>query len=160
MRLNTLKPAPGAKRNKQIVGRGIGSGTGKTCKRGHKGQRSRRGAPRAFIGFEGGQIPLQRRLPKSGFTSRKQSTTTQLTLSELSSVASDEIDMKTLLTAGLIGPLIKRVKIILSGEVTRALTVKSSIAFTKGAKAALEEAGGKIELESKEAISEETAKED
>ena len=144
MQLNTLKPAAGAKQKKQIVGRGIGSGSGKTCKRGHKGQRSRQGGNRAFIGFEGGQMPLQRRMPKSGFSSRRQAVS--LTLSELSRVEGDVADRQALLDAGLISQVTKQVKVMLSGEITRALTVKLPIRLTKGAKLAVEKAGGRVEL--------------
>lgn len=157
MRLNTLKPAEGAKRKKQIIGRGIGSGSGKTCKRGHKGQRSRRGAPHAFIGFEGGQTPLQRRLPKSGFNSRKQETAVSLTLSELAKVEGDIADMDALLAAGLISNLTKQVKVMLSGEISRALIVKAPIRLTKGAKKAVEKVGGEVEEIKQDAKVEEEA---
>ena len=143
MDFNTLKPAPGSRPKKKVVGRGIGSGSGKTCGRGHKGQKSRSGATRNFAGFEGGQMPLQKRLPKSGFTSRKSAFRVELTLSEVSKVSGDVVDMKTLLEAKQIFPLTKQVKIILSGKVDRALTV-SGVSVTKGAKAAIESAGGQI----------------
>ncbi len=143
MRLNTLKPAEGAKKAAKRVGRGIGSGHGKTCGRGHKGQKSRSGGmPK--IGFEGGQMPLYRRLPKVGFRSRKAAFTAEVRLNEIDAVSADVIDLLSLKAANVIRDNIKSVKIILSGEVTKAVTV-SGLGVTKGARAAIEAAGGKIE---------------
>lgn len=143
MRLNTIKPAAGAKHSKRRKGRGIGCTKGKTCGRGHKGQHSRSGGYHK-VGFEGGQMPLQRRIPKFGFNSRKALITAEIRLSELRKVAGDVVDMAALLQANLINAQTKRAKIILSGTVERALTVKG-IGTTKGAKAAIETAGGKVE---------------
>lgn len=143
MRLNTLAPAPGHKSDKKRVGRGIGSGTGKTAGRGHKGLKSRSGG-KVRAGFEGGQMPLQKRLPKYGFTSRIGMVTAQIRLSELNSVEGDVVDLEALRAADLINANIKRAKIFLSGELKKSLTVKG-LAVTKGAKAAIEAAGGKIE---------------
>ncbi len=143
MRLNTLKPAEGAKKAAKRVGRGIGSGHGKTCGRGHKGQKSRSGGmPK--IGFEGGQMPLYRRLPKVGFRSRKAAFTAEVRLNEIDAVSADVIDLLSLKAANVIRDNIKSVKIILSGEVTKAVTVRG-LGVTKGARAAIEAAGGKIE---------------
>ncbi|MCF6218449.1 MAG: 50S ribosomal protein L15 [Gammaproteobacteria bacterium] len=143
MRLNTLKPAEGAKKAAKRVGRGIGSGHGKTCGRGHKGQKSRSGGmPK--IGFEGGQMPLYRRLPKVGFRSRKAAFTAEVRLNEIDAVSADVIDLLSLKAANVIRDNIKSVKIILSGEVTKAVTI-SGLGVTKGARAAIEAAGGKIE---------------
>ena len=143
MDLNTLSPAPGAKKAAKRVGRGIGSGLGKTGGRGHKGQKSRSGG---FTkrGFEGGQMPLQRRLPKVGFTSRKAMVTTELRLDTLQGLGLKEVDLLALKETGVIGTAIERVKIIGSGEVTTAITVKG-LAATASAKKAIEAAGGKVE---------------
>ena len=143
MRLNTLAPAPGHKSDKKRVGRGIGSGTGKTAGRGHKGLKSRSGG-KVRPGFEGGQMPMQKRLPKFGFTSRIGMVTAQIRLSELNSVEGNVVDLEALRAADLINANIKRAKIFLSGELSKSLTVKG-LAVTKGAKAAIEAAGGKIE---------------
>ena len=143
MRLNTLAPAPGHKSDKKRVGRGIGSGTGKTAGRGHKGLKSRSGG-KVRAGFEGGQMPLQKRLPKFGFTSRIGMVTAEIRLSELNSVEGDVVDLEALRAADLINANIKRAKIFLSGELKKSVTVKG-LAVTKGAKAAIEAAGGKIE---------------
>ena len=143
MRLNDIKPAKGSKRTAKRVGRGIGSGFGKTCGRGHKGQKSRSGGFHK-VGFEGGQMPLQRRLPKVGFRSRKSLFSDQIRLHELGSVEGDIIDLAALQKADLISGRIKQVKVIASGEVDRALTVRG-LAVTKGARAAIEAAGGKVE---------------
>ncbi|MGF1878904.1 50S ribosomal protein L15 [Photobacterium frigidiphilum] len=143
MRLNTLSPAPGSKPSSKRVGRGIGSGLGKTCGRGHKGQKSRSGGS-VRPGFEGGQMPLKQRLPKFGFTSRKSLVTAEVRLGELAKVNGDVIDLATLKTANLITKDIKFVKVVLSGEIARTVTVKG-LRVTKGAKAAIEAAGGKIE---------------
>ena len=143
MKLNTISPASGSTKNRKRVGRGIGSGTGKTCGRGHKGQKSRSGGF-TKTGFEGGQMPLQRRLPKVGFSSRKKQYVAEIRLHELVSCEADVVDLETLKTAGIIGHKIKRAKVILSGTIEKAITVKGLTA-TAGAKAAIESAGGKIE---------------
>jgi len=144
MRLNTLKPAEGSRSASKRLGRGIGSGTGKTGGRGHKGQKSRSGGFHK-VGFEGGQMPLQRRLPKVGFTSRKAKYTAELTLTEIAKIEGDTVDMKTLYAADILPLTQTRAKIILSGSIDRALTV-SGVRVTKGAKAAIEAAGGKVEV--------------
>jgi large subunit ribosomal protein L15 len=143
MRLNTLSPAPGAKTDAKRVGRGIGSGTGKTAGRGHKGQKSRSGGS-VRPGFEGGQMPLQKRLPKYGFTSRIARTTAQVRLSELNAVEGDVVDLAALKSADLVNENIARARVFLSGELGKAVTVKG-IAVTKGARQAIEQAGGKVE---------------
>jgi large subunit ribosomal protein L15 len=143
MRLNGLSPAPGSRPGKKRVGRGIGSGLGKTGGRGHKGLKSRSGGS-VKPGFEGGQMPLQRRLPKFGFTSRKSLVRDEIRLAELNKIEGTEVTMETLRSARLIGENTLYVKIILAGEVTRAMTVKG-IKVTKGAQAAIEAAGGKVE---------------
>ena len=143
MRLNTLSPAEGSTHAPKRVGRGIGSGLGKTCGRGHKGQKSRSGGS-VKPGFEGGQMPLQRRLPKFGFSSRKAAFVAEVRLSELASMKVDVIDLAALQAADVINDRMKDAKIILSGELTRAVTVKG-LRVTKGAAAAIEAAGGKIE---------------
>lgn len=143
MRLNTLSPAPGRVKEAKRVGRGIGSGLGKTAGRGHKGQKSRSGG-RVRPGFEGGQMPLQKRLPKYGFTSRISRVTAEIRLSELNKVEGDVVDIKSLRAAGLITNNITRAKVFLSGELNKALTIKS-LRVTKGAQAAIEAAGGKVE---------------
>lgn len=142
MELNTIKPANGAKHAKRRVGRGIGSGLGKTSGRGHKGQKSRAGGYHK-VGFEGGQMPLQRRLPKRGFKSASLKYNAEVTLTDLERLAVDEIDMLTLKQAGLVGELIKVVKVIRTGELTRKLTLKG-VGATAGAKAAIEAVGGSI----------------
>lgn len=143
MHLNTLSPAPGRTHSKKRVGRGIGSGLGKTAGRGHKGLKSRSGGT-VKPGFEGGQMPLQKRLPKYGFTSRISRVTAEVRLAELNKVESEVIDIAALQAADIIGLNIKRAKVFLSGELKKAVTVKG-LAVTKGAKAAIEAAGGKIE---------------
>ncbi len=143
LRLNTLSPAPGRTRNAKRVGRGIGSGTGKTCGRGHKGLKSRSGGS-VRPGFEGGQMPLQKRLPKYGFSSRVARVTAQIRTSELNLMSDDVIDLDALKRADLVGNNIIRVKVFLSGDVSRAITVKG-LAITKGAREAIEKAGGKVE---------------
>ncbi|MCW8848128.1 MAG: 50S ribosomal protein L15 [Sedimenticola sp.] len=143
MRLNTIKPAEGSTKDAKRVGRGIGSGLGKTAGRGHKGQKSRSGGFHK-VGFEGGQMPLQRRLPKVGFTSRKGKLTAEVRLDELAKVEGDIIDLNSLQAADVLPYSMKRAKIILSGTVSRAVTVKG-LGVTKGARAAIEAAGGKIE---------------
>jgi len=143
MRLNDLKPAAGSRPAGKRVGRGIGSGLGKTCGRGHKGQKSRDGGFHK-VGFEGGQMPLQRRLPKVGFASRKAKYTAEVRLSELAKVTGDVVDMAALHAADVLPRTMKRAKIILSGSIDRAVTVKG-LGTTKGARAAIEQAGGKVE---------------
>jgi len=144
MHLNTLSPGDGSRSTRKRVGRGIGSGLGKTCGRGHKGQKSRSGG-KVQVGFEGGQQPLQRRLPKVGFTSRTKRFQREVRLNELMKVdAGATVDLLTLKQAGVIPQFIKKAKIILSGKIEQAVTVKG-IAVTPGAKVAIEAAGGKVE---------------
>jgi len=143
MQLNNIKPAKGSKKAAKRVGRGIGSGLGKTGGRGHKGQKSRSGGG-IRPGFEGGQMPLQMRVPKFGFSSRIGRVTDEITLSEINGLEGDVVDVDALKAANLVGKGILRVKVILSGEITRAVTVKG-LGATKGARAAIEAAGGKIE---------------
>lgn len=143
MNLNTLKPAVGAKTPAKRLGRGIGSGKGKTCGRGHKGQRARAGGYHK-VGFEGGQMPLQRRIPKSGFNSAKVLVSQELRLSDLNKITSEVIDLEALKAAGLIRKSTKFVKVILAGKIEKPVTVKG-IKVTQGAKTAIEEAGGKFE---------------
>jgi large subunit ribosomal protein L15 len=142
MQLNTLAPVPGSVQEKKRVGRGIGSGYGKTCGRGHKGQKSRSGGS-VRPGFEGGQMPLQKRVPKFGFYSRIGSTTSEVRTSELNKVEGEIINLVSLEKANVIDRNTKRVKIMLSGDVTKAVTVEG-LGVTKGAKAAIEAAGGKV----------------
>ncbi len=143
MYLNTIKPNEGEKKARKRVGRGIGSGFGKTCGRGHKGQHSRSGGYHK-VGFEGGQMPLQRRVPKFGFSSRVGRITDEVRLSELEKVEGVSVTLATLRAANIIGKGIKRVKVFASGSVTKAVTV-SGLRVTKGARAAIEAAGGKVE---------------
>ncbi|MEW8584809.1 MAG: 50S ribosomal protein L15 [Candidatus Thiodiazotropha sp.] len=143
MRLNTLQPAAGSKSDRKRVGRGIGSGLGKTCGRGHKGQKSRSGGFHK-VGFEGGQMPLQRRLPKVGFTSRVSLSTAEVRLGELAKIDGEVVDLEALKKANIITRSVKRATIFASGTIDRAVTVKG-IGVTKGAKAAIEAAGGKVE---------------
>ncbi|MCU7809735.1 MAG: 50S ribosomal protein L15 [Candidatus Thiodiazotropha sp. (ex Notomyrtea botanica)] len=143
MRLNTLQPAPGSKSDRKRVGRGIGSGLGKTAGRGHKGQKSRSGGFHK-VGFEGGQMPLQRRLPKVGFVSQVSLVTAEVRLSELSKVEGDEITLELLKKAGVIAKSTKRAKVFASGSVDRAVKV-IGLRVSKGAKAAIEAAGGSVE---------------
>jgi len=143
MQLNTLRPAKGAKSTYKRVGRGIGCGKGKTCGRGHKGQTSRAGAS-TRKGFEGGQMPLQRRVPKFGFKSRIGFTTSEVRLHELQKVASEVIDLAALKKANLINANTKRAKIVLSLPLEKAVTIKD-LKVTAGARKAIEQAGGKIE---------------
>jgi large subunit ribosomal protein L15 len=142
MRLNDISPADGSKKDKMRVGRGVGSGKGKTAGRGHKGQHSRSGGYHK-VGFEGGQMPLQMRLPKYGFSSRVGRITAEIRSGELNKVDGDVVNLETLRKAGLINASIKRVKVMLSGEVTRKLTVEG-IRVSKGAKEAVEKAGGSV----------------
>ena len=142
MELNNLKPAEGAKHAARRVGRGIGSGLGKTAGRGHKGQKYRYGGYHK-VGFEGGQMPMQRRLPKRGFKSHLLKYNAEINLSELDQLGLDEVDMLALKEAGLVGQMIKVVKVIKSGELTRAVKL-TGIGATAGAKAAIEAAGGSL----------------
>ena len=142
MELNTIKPAEGSKKNRRRVGRGIGSGLGKTAGRGHKGQKSRAGGYHK-VGFEGGQMPLQRRLPKRGFKSAQLKYNGEVTLSDLERLAADEVDLLTLKAAGLVRDLVKHVKVIKAGELSRKVSLKG-IGATAGAKAAIEAAGGSV----------------
>ncbi|RUM78277.1 MAG: 50S ribosomal protein L15 [Candidatus Thioglobus sp.] len=142
MQLNTLSPAEGEKKSRKRVGRGIGSGFGKTCGRGHKGQKSRSGGS-TKVGFEGGQMPLQRRLPKVGFSSRVSIITSQVTLSEIDKLEEKEITIDVLKKHNLVTKNIKRVKVMLSGEITREVTL-TGIKATKGALAAIEAAKGSV----------------
>jgi large subunit ribosomal protein L15 len=143
MKLNTLSPAAGAKPTAKRVGRGIGSGLGKTCGRGHKGQKSRSGGT-VRPGFEGGQMPLKQRLPKFGFTSRKSLVSAEVRLNEIAKVEGDVVTIDTLKKAGLLVNTVKSAKVVLSGEISRSVTVQG-LGVTKGARAAIEAAGGKIE---------------
>ncbi|MBE9550219.1 MAG: 50S ribosomal protein L15 [Proteobacteria bacterium] len=143
MKMNTLSPAPGSKSNAKRRGRGIGSGLGKTGGRGHKGQKSRSGG-KVKIGFEGGQMPLQRRLPKIGFASRQAKFSAEIRLYQIEVLKADVIDFDVLVDAGLISQRIKKVKVINTGEITRAVTLQGLLA-SKGAQAAIEAAGGKVE---------------
>ncbi|MFO7306315.1 MAG: 50S ribosomal protein L15 [Gammaproteobacteria bacterium] len=143
MRLNTISPAPGSKKPRRRVGRGLSAGQGKTCGRGMKGQHSRKGGYHK-VGFEGGQMPLQRRLPKRGFRSPVAPTVAEVRLSELAKVQGDTIDLASLKAANLVPLQAARARIVASGEVTRAVTVKG-VHVTKGARAAIEAAGGTVE---------------
>lgn len=140
--LNTLKPAEGAKRDRRRVGRGIGSGLGKTGGRGHKGQKSRAGGFHK-VGFEGGQMPLQRRLPKRGFTPLGRHLFAEIRLSDLQALPVDEIDLQVLKAAGLVGELVRTVKVIKTGELSRKVTLRG-INATAGARAVIEAAGGSL----------------
>lgn len=142
MELNSIKPQEGAKHAKRRVGRGIGSGLGKTAGRGHKGQKSRSGGYHK-VGFEGGQMPLQRRLPKRGFKSAQLQFNAEVTLADISALNVAEVDILVLKQAGLVAHLTKRVKVIKTGEITRAVTLKN-IGATAGAKASIEAAGGTL----------------
>jgi large subunit ribosomal protein L15 len=143
MKLNSISPAEGSKKDRKRVGRGIGSGYGKTAGRGHKGQKSRSGGYHK-VGFEGGQMPLQRRLPKRGFASRTARYNAEVRLYQLEVMTADVIDMDLLKSESIVGHDAKKVKIINTGELTRAITIKG-LAVTKGAQAAIEAAGGKVE---------------
>jgi large subunit ribosomal protein L15 len=142
MELNTIKPAAGAKHAKRRVGRGIGSGLGKTSGRGHKGQKSRAGGYHK-VGFEGGQMPLQRRLPKRGFKSASLQFNGEVSLTDLERLGVEEIDLLALKQAGLVGSLVRVVKVIKSGELTKKVSLKG-VGATAGAKAAIEAAGGSV----------------
>ncbi len=143
MKLNELSPAAGSKKNRKRAGRGMGSGIGKTAGRGHKGQKSRSGGYHK-VGFEGGQMPLQRRLPKRGFASRTARYNDEVRLYQIQVMKADVIDLETLKAEKIVGHDIKKVKIINTGTLERAVTVKG-LAVTKGAQAAIEAAGGKVE---------------
>ncbi len=145
MELNTIKPANGSKHAKRRVGRGIGSGLGKTAGRGHKGQKSRAGGFHK-VGFEGGQMPLQRRLPKRGFKSASLKFNAEVNLTDLERLGAETVDLLTLKAAGLVGELIKTVKVIKSGELSRKVQLKG-VGATAGAKAAIEAAGGSVSAE-------------
>jgi large subunit ribosomal protein L15 len=142
MRLNTIKPSKGSRPARTRVGRGIGSGLGKTCGRGHKGQHARSGGYHK-VGFEGGQMPLQRRLPKRGFTSLTKRLTAQVRLSDLQALPVDEIDVQVLKQAGIVGQSVRYAKVIKSGDLSRKVTLKG-IAATAGARVAIEAAGGSL----------------
>ena len=142
MRLNDLKPAEGSKKNRRRVGRGIGSGLGKTAGRGHKGQKSRSGGFHK-VGFEGGQMPLQRRLPKRGFKSLAAGTVAEVRLSDLQKLSGEEIDLLSLKAAGVVSQLSLSARVILSGSLERKVSLRGIVA-TKGAKAAIEAAGGSV----------------
>jgi large subunit ribosomal protein L15 len=142
MRLNDIKPAEGSKHPRKRVGRGIGSGLGKTAGRGHKGQKSRSGGFHK-VGFEGGQMPLQRRLPKRGFKSLAAGTVGEVRLSDLQKMAGDEIDLLALISAGVISQLSLSARVILSGTIERKVVLRG-VGVTKGAKAAIEAAGGSV----------------
>ncbi len=143
MKLNTLKPAEGSKTEKKRLGRGIGSGLGKTSGKGHKGQKARSGGYHK-VGFEGGQMPLQRRLPKVGFRSRTSAYSAEVRLNELAKVNAEVIDLLELKKANIIGQKVESAKVILSGELDKAVTLKG-VKVTKGAREAIEKAGGKVE---------------
>jgi large subunit ribosomal protein L15 len=143
MRLNTLKPAPGAKRPRLRVGRGASAGQGKTCGRGTKGQRARKGGYHK-VGFEGGQMPIQRRMPKVGFRSAMKRSRAEVRLDELAKVDGAVVDLAALIKAKVVAAGTERAKVVLSGEIKKAVTLKG-VAVTKGARAAIEAAGGKIE---------------
>jgi large subunit ribosomal protein L15 len=145
MRLNSLKPAPGAKKDPHRVGRGVGSGWGKTAGRGHKGQRARSGGFHK-VGFEGGQMPLHRRLPKRGFNSPTRDDIAEVRLSELEALKVSEVDLAALQAAGIVSKKALGAKIILSGKLSKKLNVKGDVRASKGARAAIEAAGGSIEV--------------
>lgn len=144
MYLNTISPAEGSRKKSKRVGRGIGSTLGKTCGRGHKGQKARSGGFHK-VGFEGGQMPLQRRLPKVGFTSRSKRFSAEVRLGELQNLPTESIDLQVLIETGVVPIFTKSAKVILSGEITKAVTLKG-INVTAGAKAAIEAVGGKVEV--------------
>jgi large subunit ribosomal protein L15 len=143
MKLNSLSPAEGSKKTRKRVGRGMGSGIGKTAGRGHKGQKSRSGGYHK-VGFEGGQMPLQRRLPKRGFASRTARYNDEIRLYQVQVMKADVIDLELLKAEGIVGHDIRKVKVINTGTLDRAVTIKG-LAVTKGAQAAIEAAGGKVE---------------
>jgi large subunit ribosomal protein L15 len=143
MKLNSIKPAPGAKRLRLRVGRGASAGQGKTCGRGTKGQRARKGGYHK-VGFEGGQMPLQRRMPKMGFRSAIKASRAEVTLGALARIAADLVDLKALIDANIVPAGTEKAKVILSGKLEKAVTLKG-LGVTKGARAAIEAAGGRIE---------------
>ena len=143
MRLNTLRPAPGSRRARLRVGRGASAGQGKTCGRGTKGQRARKGGYHK-VGFEGGQMPLQRRIPKVGFRSDIKRSRAEVRLHELAKLDAAVVDLAALIKAGVVPPGTERAKVVLAGEISKAVTVKG-VGVTKGARAAIEAAGGKVE---------------
>lgn len=143
MYLNTIRPAKGSNKASKRVGRGIGSGSGKTCGRGHKGQKSRSGGG-IRVGFEGGQMPIQMRLPKFGFTSRVGRFSAEVRLDEIENLGLSEVTLAALVTADLVPSRTKKAKIILSGEIKRAVNIAADVLVTKGAKVAIEAAGGKV----------------
>lgn len=143
MQLNTLKPAEGSRKARKRVGRGIGCGLGKTCGRGHKGQKSRNGGFHK-VGFEGGQMPIQRRLPKVGFNSRSAKYSAEVRLDELQKLGADSVNLQALIDANIVPATTKKAKVILSGEISSAVTLQG-VKATKGAQAAIEAAGGKVE---------------
>jgi len=145
MRLNSLKPAPGSKKDRHRVGRGVGSGWGKTAGRGHKGQRARSGGYHK-VGFEGGQMPLHRRLPKRGFNSPTRDDVGEVRLSELETLQVSEVDLAALQAAGIVSKKALGAKIILSGKLSKKLHVKGDVRASKGARAAIEAAGGSVEV--------------
>ena len=145
MRLNELKPAPGAKKARHRVGRGVGSGWGKTAGRGHKGQRARSGGYHK-VGFEGGQMPLHRRLPKRGFTSLTRLDVAEVRLSELERLPVADVDLAALQAAGIVSRAALGAKIILSGKLSKKVSVKGDVRVSKGARAAIEAAGGTVEI--------------
>ncbi|HCT99696.1 MAG TPA: 50S ribosomal protein L15 [Methylococcaceae bacterium] len=144
MFLNTIKASDGARKKSRRVGRGIGCTMGKTCGRGHKGQKARSGGFHK-VGFEGGQMPLQRRLPKIGFTSHKSKYTSEVRLSELNGLSVDVIDLKALIDANIVPIFTKNARVIKSGELTKAVTIKG-VKVTVGAKESIEAVGGKVEV--------------
>jgi len=148
MRLNTLKPAPGAKKTRHRVGRGVGSGWGKTAGRGHKGQKARSGGFHK-VGFEGGQMPLHRRLPKRGFRSLTHQDVAEVRLGELEAIQATDIDLAALQSAGIVSRKALGAKIVLAGKLSRKITVKSDVKASKGARTAIESAGGKVEVAEK-----------
>lgn len=143
MQLNTLKPAEGSRKTRKRVGRGIGCGLGKTCGRGHKGQKSRNGGFHK-VGFEGGQMPIQRRLPKVGFNSRSAKHSAEVRLDELQKLGADSVNLQALIDGNIVPATTKKAKVILSGEISSAVTLQG-VKATKGAQAAIEAAGGKVE---------------
>jgi large subunit ribosomal protein L15 len=145
MKLNSLKPAPGANKDRHRVGRGVGSGWGKTAGRGHKGQRARSGGYHK-VGFEGGQMPLHRRLPKRGFHSLTRDYFAEVRLSELEALTVPDVDLAALQSAGIVSKKALGAKIILSGKLTKKLNVKGDVKASKGARAAIEGAGGQVEV--------------
>ena len=158
MRLNSLKPAPGAKKDRHRVGRGVGSGWGKTAGRGHKGQKARSGGFHK-LGFEGGQMPLHRRLPKRGFNSPTRDDIAEVRLSELERLEVADVDLAALQSAGIVSKKALAAKIIVSGKVSKKLNVKGDVRASKGARAAIEAAGGTVEVSDKPAAPEKPKKE-